>query len=414
MFGVSRLLAGGREGTLRQAEPAVGRNEVPLKARMLALPASLALIVFGGTMSAVVLHLNLASTHNALPSGAVPSGAVPSGTLPSGTAQVRDDCITVPHACGFPDATSTGVPGGTALRSVPGEVSSGPGWHFDPERGYVMVTAPDTVLSGLFIPCTLEIDASNVTVQDVQVVTGGYFGISLRHTTGVTIEDSTISGQNLTSGRVNSAIDDVYGDSTGIVIKNNNISRFRTGVQVTTGLIVGNYIHDPGFIHGDHTNGIYVAGTTEPLTIYGNTIFNNLGQTDDINLAVSTSRRDVANKDTTNKDMANNDVANKMVVDNLLAGGGYSIYGGGARSDRTSNIVIKDNEFGRLYYREGGQYGPAAYFDPRQAGNVWSGNAWSGTSLFGKVRRGRLLPVTVLPGVPRSGARPGSTAAAAG
>ena len=226
---------------------------------------------------------------------------------------------------------------------------------------------------------------------------------SLRHTAGVTIEDSTISGQNLTSGRVNSAIDDVYGDSTGIVIKNNNISRFRTGVQVTTGLIVGNYIHDPGFIHGDHTNGIYVAGTTEPLTIYRNTIFNNLGQTDDINLAASTSGRDAANKD----------VANKMVVDNLLAGGGYSIYGGGARS-RTSNIVIKDNEFGRLYYREGGQYGPAAYFDPRQAGNVWSGNAWSGTSRFGNVRRGRLLPVTVVPGVPRSGARPGSAAAAAG
>jgi hypothetical protein len=395
MLGVSQLLAGGREGTLRQVEPAVGRNEVPLKARKLALPASLALIVFGGTMSALVLHLNLnlASAHKALPSGAVPSGAVPSGA-----AQVPDECITVPHACGFPDATSTGVPTGTALRSVPGQVTSGPGWHFNPEGGYVMVTAPDTVLSGLSISCTLEIDASDVTVQDVQIVTGGNFGISLRHTTGVTIENSTISGRNLTSGRVNSAIDDVYGDSTGIVIKNNDISQFRTGVQVSTGLIVGNYIHDPGYIHGDHTNGIYVAGTTKPLTIYGNTIFNNLGQTDDINLA-PTSRQDVANK---------------MVVDNLLAGGGYSIYGGGARQDRTSNIVIKDNEFGRLYYRKGGQYGPAAYFNPRQAGNVWSGNAWSGTILSGKVRRGRLLPVTVLPGAPRSGARPGSAAAAAG
>jgi hypothetical protein len=135
MFGVSRLLAGGREGTLRQAEPAVGRNEVPLKARMLALPASLALIVFGGTMSAVVLHLNLASTHNALPSGAVPSGAVPSGavpsgtlpsgTPPSGTAQVRDDCITVPHACGFPDATSTGVPAGRLCGRSPGRYPAG-------------------------------------------------------------------------------------------------------------------------------------------------------------------------------------------------------------------------------------------------------------------------------------------------
>ena len=353
---------------------------------MLALKVSLALIVFGATASALILHLILASAHKAPPSEAGPSGP----------AQILGGCIAVPHACGFPDATNTGVPSGTALRSVPGQVSSGPGWHFDPGGGYVVVTARGTVLSGLSIPCNLVIDASDVTVQDVRVVTDEYFGISLRHTTGVTIEDSTISGQNLTSGRVNSAIDDTYGDSTGIVIKNNNISRFRTGVQVSTGLIAGNYIHDPGYIHGDHTNGIYVAGTTEPLTIYGNTIFNDLGQTDDINLDASSSGQDVANK---------------VVVDNLLAGGGYSIYGGGSHNGRTSNILIEDNEFGRLYYPEGGQYGPAAYVNPRQAGNVWSGNVWSGTRLPGKVLHGRLQPVTVPPGVPRSGARPGDAAA---
>jgi hypothetical protein len=133
--------------------------------------------------------------------------------------------------------------------------------------------------------------------------------------------------------------------------------------------------------------------------IYGNTIFNDLGQTDDINLDASSSGQDVANK---------------IVVDNLLAGGGYSIYGGGSRNDRTSNIVIEDNEFGRLYYPEGGQYGPAAYVNLGQAGNVWSGNVWLGASLPGKLLRGRLLPVTVLPDVPLSGARPASTATAAG
>jgi hypothetical protein len=212
------------------------------------LEVSLALIVFGGIVSVLVLvlHPGPAPTHKALPSGTPPSGTLPSGGLPespgpSGVARVPGECIMVPHACGFPDATNTGVPSGTALRSVPGQVSSGPGWHFDPEGGHVAVTARGTVLSGLSITCNLEIDASDVTVRDVRVVTGGYFGISLRHTTGVTIEDSTITGQNLTSGRVNSAIDDVYGDSTGIVIKNNNISRFRTGVQVSTGLIAGNY-----------------------------------------------------------------------------------------------------------------------------------------------------------------------------
>jgi hypothetical protein len=377
---------------------------------MLALEVSLALIVVGGTASAVVYHL--ASAPQALPSGApssgapssgapssgalapgTPTGAPSSGALAAGTpsgapssaasasgavpseagpanigtsaTQAPGDCITVPHACGFPDGTDTGVPSGTALRSVPSQVSSGPGWSYNAADKDVVVTGNGTVLSGLSIPYNLVIDASDVTVQDVQVVTGGNFGISLTHTTGVTIENSTISGKNLTSGRVDSAIDDVYGDSTGIVIKNNNISEFRTGIQISTGMIAGNYIHDPGYIHGDHTNGIYVGGTTEPLTIYGNTIFNDLGQTDDINLDASGSGQAVANK---------------YVVDNLLAGGGYSIYGGGARNGRTSNIVIEDNDFGSLYYQKGGRYGAAAYVNQQQSGNVWSGNVLSGDS----------------------------------
>ena len=354
---------------------------------MLALQVSLALIVLGGTASVLVLRLT--SAHKALPpqtlpskvgptetgasetgpsetgpSGTAASGAGASGAGASGAARAQGDCITVPHACGFPDGTDTGVASGTALRSVPAQVSSGPGWHFDAQHGDVVVTGSGTVLSDLFIPHTVEIDASDVTVRNVRVVTGGYFGISLRNTTGVTIEDSTISGRNLTSGRVGSAIDDVHGDSTGIVIKDNNISRFKTGVQISTGLIVGNYIHDPGYIHGDHTNGIFVYGTTEPLTIYGNTVLINLGQTDAISLDASRSWQYVANK---------------TIKNNFLAGGSYTIYGGGARNARTSNIVIEDNEFGRLYYPKSGRYGPVTYFDLGQAGNVWSQNVWSGT-----------------------------------
>jgi hypothetical protein len=361
-----------------------------LKARILALHVSvaLALIVVGAT-AAVGLHLSLASAHKAAPSevaaaetGPAETGAAETGA--SGAAQAPGDCIRVPHACGFPDATNTGVPRGTALRSVPGQVSSGPGWYYKTADNAVIVNVNGTVLSDLYIPCNLTIDASDVTVRDVRVVTGGYFGISLRHAAGVTIEDSTISGRNLTSGRVNSAIDDVYGDSTGIVIKNNNISQFRTGVQISTGMIAGNYIHDPGYIYGDHTNGIVADRTAELLTIYGNTVFNDLNQTDDISLDSSRSGQDVANK---------------IVADNLLAGGGYPIYGGDSKGNATSNIVIVDNEFGQLYYPRSGQFGPVAYFDPTGTGNVWSGNVWSGISLPGKV--------AVLPSAKPGGAVPG-------
>jgi hypothetical protein len=288
------------------------------------------------------------------------------GAASRASATVLTNCAATPASCGYPGATNSGVPAGTTLKQVPAQVSSGPGWQYNAANNEVTVTGNGAVLSGLYIPSTLEIDASNVTVNDVQVVTGGAFAISLRHTTGVTIENSAISGTNATTGRVNVAIDDVYGDSTGMVIKNNNISLFRTAMQVSAGLVQGNYIHDPGYIAGDHTNGIVTNGGTQAMTIDDNTVFNSLGQTDAISLDASTGGVPVANK---------------TVENNFLAGGGYSIYGGdGPSSNPTSNIVITGNRFGQLYFAKGGQFGAVAYYDHTGTGNTWSGNIWDTTA----------------------------------
>jgi hypothetical protein len=287
--------------------------------------------------------------------------------------------VLIPHgytapadASGFPDAATSGVPAGITLKKVPGQVSRGPGWHYDP-RGWVEVDGNHAVLSGLYIPYNVNITASHVTIKDVRVVTRGpsSFGISLRHTSGVTIENSAISGVNDTTGRVADAIDDIYGNSRGTVIKDNNISDWRTAVQVSGGLVTGNYIHDPGYRPGDHVNGIYDTGSTQALTISGNTIFNSMSQTDAITLEPSRAGRAVANK---------------TIKNNLLAGGGYAVYGGSTKNNSTSHIVIKDNRFSRLYYRQGGKYGPVAYFDANGPGNVWAGNIWSGSAGSRSVR----------------------------
>ena len=292
-------------------------------------------------------------------------GALAGGLAAGGAhAGVLTNCAATPSSCGYPAAASTGVPTGTTLKSVPGQVHSGRGWYYNAPWKEVIVDGKGTVLSGLYITHNLRIDASDVTVKNVQVVTGGNFGISLTHTTGVTIENSTISGQNATSGRVSSAIDDVYGDSTGMVIKNNNISYFRTAIQISTGVVSGNYIHDPGYLAGDHTNGFYTNGGTEPLTIENNTILAAWG-TDTINLDAGTSGVPVANK---------------TVENNFLAGGGYAIYGGTSPANPTSHIVIEGNRFGQQYYPQSGRYGPVAYFAPAGTGNAWSGNFWDTTA----------------------------------
>ena len=215
-------------------------------------------------------------------------------------------------------------------------------------------------MSGLYIPYNVDISASDVTLEDDDIVTNGPFGVSLRNTSGATIENSTISGQNSSDGRVDAAISDVYGDSTGTVVMDDNISDFRIAVQLGNGgLIEGNYIHHPGYIAGDHTDGIMAGGSTVPTTIKDNTVFIDLEQTFAISLNASGPGQEVANQ---------------TVEDNLIAGGAYSIYCGDGNDDPTSNIVIENNRFGQQYFPQTGQYGPDADFDPTGPGNIWSGN----------------------------------------
>ena len=140
------------------------------------------------------------------------SGAASAATAPP---QAVTSCAAVPSSCGYPDATNTGVPAGMALKTVPGQVSSGTGWHFD-SRGWVQVDGAGAVLSGLNIPYNINVTAPNVTIKDVQVTTSGQPGISLRHTAGATVEDSTITGVNATTGRMLAGVKDMYGDSTGL------------------------------------------------------------------------------------------------------------------------------------------------------------------------------------------------------
>jgi hypothetical protein len=280
-------------------------------------------------------------------------------------APMQDECAVMPHDCGFPDTATVGVPAWMSLRRVPGQVSSGPGWYYDP-RGWVEVDGNGAVLSGLDISHSLDISASNVTIKDVNIQTSGRssFGISLRNTSNVTIENSDIEGDNTGAGRLMVGIKDIFGNSTGTAVLNNNISRVSTGVQVYEGLIQNNYIHDMGYISGDHVNGITVSGGTTPLTIQHNTILVDNGQTDAISLFQDTGVE-----------------ANKVIKDNLLAGGGYAIYGGNkVGAPAATNIVIEDNRFSTIYYPGGGQWGPVIYYAPAP-GNVWSGNVWNSTDL---------------------------------
>jgi hypothetical protein len=167
--------------------------------------------------------------------------------------------------------------------------------------------------------------------------------------------------------RAAACIKDTYGNATGLLIQACNLYWASTGIQVYAGHLIGNYIHDlvENVTYGDHVNGITVSGGTGAMLMQGNTILISQGQTDCISLF---------------QDFAPPAIANKTINNNLMAGGGYCIYGGQSGAAYTglpaTNVVITNNQISTMYFPLGGAYGPVAYFTPGNPGNKWSGNAW--------------------------------------
>jgi hypothetical protein len=308
----------------------------------------------------------MAPTIAAVPTTAAIAG-VPKPVSPASASRrspAKRNCVVSPHTCGYPDATNTGVPASVHLLSVPGQVSFGPGWEYD-SSGYVEVYGNGAVLSGLYIPCNLDISASDVTITDDEIVTTGTgdFGISLRHTAGVTVSHSDISSPDNTGPRrLQYGIKDIYADSTATVLNANNIWNTSTAIAISEGTVENNYIHAFGYDAGDHDDGIASdAGSPDGLSIIHNTILNPLDQTDAIQLSQGFGPQ-----------------MDATISGNLLAGGGYTVYAGDSGPATPTSIVITNNRFARLYNPGSGAFGPAAYV-ATGPGDTWAGNIWDDT-----------------------------------
>lgn len=289
------------------------------------------------------------------------STTTPRSTTATTPANGTTGCASKPSSCGYPDATNTGVPSGKTLISVPGQATSGTGWHYD-SRGWIAVDGDGAVLDGISTTASIDVTASNVTIKNSRIVVSGEtWGIALRHAKNVTIQSSEIAGPaQLGSKRLMVGIKDIYSDSTGLRILGNDIWNTGTGVQVDCGLIQDNFIHDLGYTSGDHVNGTTSNGGSTQLVIRHNTVFNPHSQTDAISLFQDFSAQ-----------------SNRIIDNNLMAGGGYTLYAGAnpGKESTATNISVTNNRFSRMYYPNGGSYGPATAYRSG-GGNVWSGNIW--------------------------------------
>ena len=112
----------------------------------------------------------------------------------------------------------------------------------------------------------------------------------------------------------------------------------------------------------EHYEDIYYGGGGGPLIVNHNTMLNQQGQT-----AVVFASVDFGNQTTL------------TITNNLMAGGGYMIYGGGSGSGGkvVGPVTITGNRFSREFYPNGGYYGVASYMN--EAVTTWSGNVWDET-----------------------------------
>jgi hypothetical protein len=280
---------------------------------------------------------------------AVPSSSRPPSSSPAATSKAAQAPATaVARSRGsFPSASDTGLLPGVKLKAASSTT--------------IRVKKKGTVLNGVDMRADISVEADNVTIKNSRVITSGEWGIIQREgAKGLVVQDSEIRGNG--TDRLQHAIFNQGGD---ITIVRNDLGTVSDAISTSVGRIEDNYLHDPVYFDGDHTDMIQSnsgppAGQT--LVIRHNTVINTLDQTSAVALFQDFGVQHDA-----------------VIEGNLLAGGGYALYGGAGEKGTAYNIKVIGNVFSREVYKNSGQYGPIAYWDTKGSGNVWQGNVWADT-----------------------------------
>jgi hypothetical protein len=244
----------------------------------------------------------------------------------------RPNCGPNPGACGLPDASNTGVPAGTSLRVVSGDVA---------------VRKAGTVIDGEDIRGCVRVEAKNVTIRRSKVTCTNFYAIASFS------ED--YSGGGLLIQNVE--IDCKASNGTGIgyygfTARRVNIHGCENGFDIdNTATVTDTYVHDGFTGNGAHTDGIQLAGGAH-ITITHNTLL--VGGTGTTSAIISNPSK-------------NSDV---LVSNNLLGGGTYTLY---CPRDSSTAFRVINNHFSTVFFPQAGQYGPwdACGKVAEEHGNVW-------------------------------------------
>ena len=262
-------------------------------------------------------------------------------------------CMPDPSACGFPDVENTGVTPGTELTPVDGVVTlDTPGQVYENKQvtGSIIIAAPNVTIRNVKLVSmdpdyairsfSWEHDVSGLNLDHVEIDLNGHYDIK-----GIAFDGYTARHVFFHNGSDCAHMGDhaVVEDSLCVVGPDAN----GDGVPDNSDFCTGNESHFDGF---QSDGGNY-------LVIRHNTIRNPCDQTSAILMSTNTEA-----------------IRNVTIQDNLLGGGGYSLYcnAGG----QVINEAAAGNRFSRAYFDKGGFWAPIFGCD---TADVFAANVWDET-----------------------------------
>jgi hypothetical protein len=287
------------------------------------------------------------------PTGTAPSSHPPA-PAPTGTAPAGD-----PHASGRAGRSAGGTSGGSVpATGTPGSGASawpGPGNTGVPRgtalrthTGDLVVTTPGTVVQALLVTGTIVVRAPNVTIRSTRITPAGHVYWAIKQEAGATnlrVQDSEITG-NAQLG--------ISQEAAGLSVSRTSIHDVEQAVAVDDNCTIADSYLDRALV------GVISQGGASGLTVTHSRI--SVGTNGDSAIALYTNY---------------GPQARVTLTGNLLAGGQYTLYGGGSGA---RDIRVTGNHFSRAVAANGGVYGPVTMFEPGLPGNTWTGNVWDGTS----------------------------------
>jgi len=233
---------------------------------------------------------------------------------------------------GFPGKRNTGVPAGTRLRP----------------SGSLVVRRDGAVIKNLDVTGSIRIEADDVTITRVRVRRPGGQAITVSSDTrGAVIKDVELDG------RGNSDSSAAIGDSNYKLVRV-HIHHFGEGPRANGDVVIrDSYIHAfLDFIdQGAHQDVVQSTGGHRLIVRHNKLIMNVDGGNAVLMLGTSYG-------------------SNVLFEHNLVAGGGYAMYGGGSHG--WTNVRFLGNRCSKRIYPKCGYHGPFVYADKAErSGNVW-------------------------------------------